>query len=120
MATTWPLPAMAPRPLRRDLAPAAGRGAEVDDAGAGFEELVLGVDLGELVGRARAEALALGGRHIRVVELALQPALRGGFVAARGLEAHVQAPIGSARARRRARLRAAFGATLAPACALWH
>ena len=49
----------------RDLAPAAGRGAEIDDAPAAFQELRLVVDLGEFVGRARAIALAFRPLHIR-------------------------------------------------------
>ena len=43
--------------LGRDLAPAAGRGAEVDHARAGFQEMRLVVDLGQLEGRARAISL---------------------------------------------------------------
>ena len=57
----------------RDLAPAAGRGAEIDHRDALLEEMVLVVDLDQLVGRARAIAVALGLRHIGIVELPLQP-----------------------------------------------
>ena len=71
MATTRPRCADA---LARHLAPAAGRGAEIDHARAGLEQMMLVVDLGELEGGARAEALALGPRHIGIVELALEPA----------------------------------------------
>ena len=42
----------------------------------GFEETVLVVDLDQLEGGARAKAFALGARHIGIVELALEPALR--------------------------------------------
>ena len=59
--------------LGRDLAPAAGRRAEIDHRHAGFEEVMLVVDLDQLVGRARAIAVALGLRHIGIVELPLQP-----------------------------------------------
>ncbi len=41
-----------------------------------FQELVLVVDLGELVDRARAIAFALGARDVRIVELAFEPQLR--------------------------------------------
>ena len=59
--------------LRRDLAPAAGRRAEIDHCDAGLEEMVLVVDFDQLVGRARAQAVPLGLRHIGIVELPLQP-----------------------------------------------
>ncbi len=59
--------------LRRDLAPAAGRGAEVDHREALLEKVILVVDLDQLVGRARAQTVALGLRHIGIVELPLQP-----------------------------------------------
>ena len=62
-------PALARRPRRtrsrRHLAPAAGRGAEIDDALAALEEAVLVVDLDQLEGGARAVALALGARRRR-------------------------------------------------------
>ena len=57
-----------------DLAPAAGRRAEIEDRHARLQELVLVSDLDELESRARAIALALGFLDIRIVELALQPA----------------------------------------------
>ena len=72
-------PALAARrtdALGRDLAPAAGRGAEVDHRHAGLEQMMLVVDLDQLVGRARAIAVPLGLRHIGIVELALQPQFR--------------------------------------------
>ena len=59
--------------LRRDLAPAAGGGAEIDHGDAMLEKAILVVDLDQLVGRARAIAVALGLRHIGIVELPLQP-----------------------------------------------
>ena len=61
--------------LGRHLAPAAGRGAEIDHARAFLEEARLVVDLDQLVGGARANAFALGARDVRIVELALQPQL---------------------------------------------
>ena len=62
--------------LRCDLAPAAGRGAEIDNAGARFEHAVFVVDFGKLIGGAGAKAFALGARHIRIAELALEPGPR--------------------------------------------
>ena len=58
MATTWPLAAVSGslHPLGRDLGPAAGRRAEVDDALAGLQEAVLVVDLDQLEGGARAHS----------------------------------------------------------------
>ena len=82
--------------LRRDLAPAAGRGAKIDHARARFQKVVLVVDLDQLVGRARAKAFALGARHIRIVELALEPELGGERAALAG-----SSPAPSASPRRR-------------------
>ena len=62
--------------LGRHLAPAAGRSAKIDHARAFFEKMTLVVDLGQLEGGARAKALALGARDVRIVELALEPSLR--------------------------------------------
>ena len=62
--------------LYRDLAPAAGRGTEIDHATPGLEEMLLVVDLGELERRARAETFALRARDIGVVELAFEPERR--------------------------------------------
>src|SRR5712672_466783 len=64
-------------PLGGDLGPAAGRRPEIDHAGAGLKKVDLVVDLDELVGGARAHAFALGARHVRIVELAVEPELRG-------------------------------------------
>ena len=61
--------------LDRDLAPAAGRGAQIDHARAALQHVMLVIDLGQLERRARTKALALGARHIRIVELALEPQL---------------------------------------------
>ena len=47
-------------PLGRDLAPAAGRGAEIDHRHAGLEKVVLVVDLDQLVGGARAQPVPPG------------------------------------------------------------
>ena len=63
--------------LRRDLAPAAGRGAEIDHPRAILEQTMLVVDLDQLEGGPPAKAFALGARDVGVVELALQPQLRG-------------------------------------------
>ena len=87
MATTRPLRADA---LCRHLAPAAGRGAEVDHARAGFQEMMLVVDLGQLEGGARAKALALGARHIGIVELALQPERGRQRALLGGLDPHLE------------------------------
>ena len=73
IATTRPLRA---DPPRGDLAPAAGRRAEIDHARARFEQTIFVVDLGELVGGARAKSLALGARDIRIVDLAFEPGPR--------------------------------------------
>src|SRR6185295_18214262 len=62
--------------LARHLAPAAGRRAKIDNARTAFQHVMLVVDLGELEGRARTEALALGARHVGIVELTLEPELR--------------------------------------------
>ena len=58
-----------------DLRPAPGRGAQVDHRHAGAEQPVALVDLGELVGRARAVALALRALHVRIVHVPAQPLL---------------------------------------------
>ena len=59
--------------LGRNLAPAAGRGAEIDHGDALLEKAIFIVDLDQLVGRARAQTVPLGLQHIGIVELALQP-----------------------------------------------
>ena len=69
-------PPARPGAARRDLAPAAGRRAEIHHARARLEQVKLVVDLGELIGGARAEAFALGAHHIGIAELALQPGAR--------------------------------------------
>ena len=50
-----PLPLRAADAPRRDLAPAAGRGAEIDHPRAGLEQMLLVVDLDELEGGAASE-----------------------------------------------------------------
>ena len=108
MPTTRPLPSRAADALRRDLRPAAGRGAEIDDALARLQQAVLVVDLEELVGGARAVALALGAGDVGVVELALEPALRGRAVRLRAVfsrcfeRARARAALCRSPARRRA------------------
>ena len=62
-------------PLGGDLRPAARCGAKVDDFLAGFEQMILVVDLDQLEGGARTIALAPGFGDIGVVELALEPRL---------------------------------------------
>ena len=69
-------PPALPDPFRGDLAPTARRRAEIDDVHAGFEQVMLVVDFSKLVGRAGAKAFALGPRHIRVADLALEPSPR--------------------------------------------
>ena len=59
--------------LRRDLAPAARRRAEIDHRQAGFKEPVLVVHLDQLVGGARPPAVAFGLRDVGIVELPFQP-----------------------------------------------
>ena len=80
--------------LGGDLAPAAGRRAEIDHGHAGFEKMVLVVDFDQLVGRARAQAVALGLRHIGIVELPLQPEFRGQLPLAAALDGDAQPPGG--------------------------
>src|SRR5438876_536536 len=72
----FPPPLRAADASRRDLAPAAGRGTEIDHPRARLEQMVLVVDLDELEGGAATKTLALGARHVRVVELSLEPKLR--------------------------------------------
>ena len=81
-------------PFGRDLAPAARSGAEIDHGDAGFEKMVLVVDLDQLERRARAQSLALGLRHIGIIELALQPELRGQLALASCFDGDVQPPGG--------------------------
>ena len=70
-ATTLPLAGHQPDPLRGDLAPAAGRGAQIDHGHAGPQQMIFVVDLGELEGGAAAIAPALRLLDIGIVELAL-------------------------------------------------
>src|SRR3954468_18861613 len=79
--------------LCRHLAPPARRRTEVDDAPSGFEEAVLVVELDKLEGSARAPAFALGAGDIRVVELALEPGLRGDRAALGALHPDLQGPL---------------------------
>jgi hypothetical protein len=51
-----------------DLRPAPRRRAEIDDAGAGFQEAVTVVEFDQLVGRSRAIAVALRLRDVRIVD----------------------------------------------------
>src|SRR5215472_6593480 len=78
--------AAGPGAARGDFAPAARRGAEIDHAGTGFEQMKFVVDLGELVGGTGAKAFALGAGDVRVIELARQPGARRGGALFAGLE----------------------------------
>src|SRR5262249_55559068 len=80
------------RTLDRDLGPAARRGAEIDHPCAGLEKAQLVIQLQELEGGTRAVAALPGFGNVRIVELALQPALRGDRAAPRRLEAHAGPP----------------------------
>src|SRR6185503_1858019 len=62
--------------LDRDLGPAAGRRAQIDDSLARLQQPRLVVDLAELERRARTQATPLGLVHIGIVELARQPLAR--------------------------------------------
>src|SRR6185437_4458330 len=73
---------------RSYLAPASGRGTEVDHACAFLQEVGLVIDLDELEGGARTKSFALGARDVRIVELALQPELGREFAALTALDAH--------------------------------
>ena len=101
--------------LCRDLGPSAGRRAEVDDALAGFEDVIFVVDLDELEGSARAPTLPLGGGNIGIVELAFEPALRGGRAPARRLETHRELARVTEVLRRRAAAAGALAFALATA-----
>ena len=62
--------------LHRNFAPAAGRGAEIDDTRARFENTRFVIDFGKLISGAGAKAFAFGAHHVRVAELALEPGPR--------------------------------------------
>src|SRR5438105_552899 len=64
--------------LRRDLRPAAGRGAQVDDDDSRSQESIARIDLGELVRRARTIALALRALHVWIAHVAPEPLLARG------------------------------------------
>jgi hypothetical protein len=64
-------------------------------AGAGLEEAVLVVDLGDLEGRAAAVADGAGLGRERVVDLAFQPGLLAGRALLGGLQARGLAPAAS-------------------------
>ena len=90
MATTRPLPSCAPTRLAATWLQPPGAAPRSTHARAGFEEMQFVVDLDQLVGRARAIAVALGARDIRIVELAFEPERRGKRALLRGLDAHFQ------------------------------
>src|SRR5262249_50594272 len=85
-----PPPLHAADALHRDLAPAARRGAEIDHACALLEQMVLVVDLDQFEGGAGGKTLALGARHVRVVELPFKPALRRRRTAATRFDADLE------------------------------
>ena len=70
-----------------DLGPAAGGGAEVEDAHAGLEEVAAVVELDELEGGAGAVAGLAGADDVGVVDLAGEPALLGERSALGGAQA---------------------------------
>src|SRR5207302_2069158 len=65
---------------------------QIDDAAAGSEHMMPVVDFGELEGGAGAQALRLGARHIRIVELALEPKLGRERASLAGLDPHLERP----------------------------
>src|SRR6202035_5646120 len=75
-------------PFGRDLAPAAGRATEIDDAFAGRQKMKFLIELDQLERGARAITLPLGLGDIRVVELALKPERRRKRTLTCGLDAH--------------------------------
>ena len=92
----------------RDLAPAAGRRAEIDHARATPQQMESLIQLDQLERRARPPALRLRCGHIRIVQLPRQPPLRGGAAAARrgepdGWTAHTGPPTGAWPRKRRRR-----------------
>jgi hypothetical protein len=76
--------------LCRHLAPASRSSPKVHHARAGFQDMVLVIDLGELERGARPKSLALGAHHIRIVELALQPKRGRKRALLGGLDPHLQ------------------------------
>ena len=72
-------------PLDGDLGPPAGGGTKVDDACTRLQEAELIVDLQQLEGGTRPVASLLGLGDVGIVELTLQPALRGDRTAPRRL-----------------------------------
>jgi hypothetical protein len=59
---------------RGELAPTAGRRAQVDDQHAGLDQLFSALDLLELEHRARAPALLARPLDVRIARMFLQPA----------------------------------------------
>ena len=76
--------------LRRDLAPAAGRGAEIHHLGAWLEQVKLVVDFGKLEGRTGSQPLPLGVGYIGIVKLAFQPQLGGQRTAPAAANPHLE------------------------------
>src|SRR6266702_8362146 len=68
-------PARAPQPLAQDLAPASGRGAEVDDRDSRSDQSVPGGQLGELERGTRPVALRLRLVHPVVGDVLVHPGL---------------------------------------------
>ena len=71
--------------LAHDLAPPAGRDAQVHHAGYPLEQRIFLVELDELVGGAAPVTLGLGLLDVGIVELTLEPAHRGRGAPARRL-----------------------------------
>ncbi len=90
IATTLPLPSAAPTRLAAIWLQPPGAAPRSTTDMPGFRNAILVVDLDQLVGRARAVALALGLRHIGIVELALQPELGRQLALAAGLDRDMQ------------------------------
>src|SRR6185369_8586499 len=74
------------------------RGAEIDHAPPGFQKPILVVHLDQLVGGARAKALALGARHVGIVELALEPQPLRQRAALAGAQPHLEVALTAAAA----------------------
>src|SRR5262249_26104707 len=81
-------------PLRGDLTPAARCSPEVHYLGTRLEQVKLIVDFRKLEGRAGAQPLPSGARHIGIVELAFQPQL--GRELAAPVAAHMHLEIAAA------------------------
>src|SRR3954469_12011382 len=91
-----PFPLLRTNTLGRDLAPTAGRSAEIDHPSAFLEQAMLVIDLNQLEGRPATKTFPLGARDVGIVELPLQPELRGQRTPAR-LDANLEIAPAAAR-----------------------